>query len=83
MTMVQDCCRLAYRTSERLRMSERHRSAGRIGGLQTYLRFGSGHMREIAHRGGRPTRQEAAEKAWEIQKTRQKRAERHGHHKRR
>lgn len=60
-------------------MSEKHRDAGRIGGLQTWLRFGSEHMQQIACRGGRPTRQEAAERAWTTQKACEKRAGRHGH----
>jgi hypothetical protein len=63
-------------------MSEKHRNAGQIGGLETWLRFGSGHMREIAHHGGRPTRKEAAQKAWAIQSGCEKRAGRHGHQRR-
>jgi len=49
---------------KRVSTSEKHRNAGRLGGLQTWLRFGSDHLQEIARHGGRPTRQEAAEKAW-------------------
>lgn len=60
-------------------MSEKHHNAGRIGGLQTWLRYGSDHMQRIACGGGRPTRQEAAERAWDTQKACQKRAGRRGH----
>lgn len=60
-------------------MSQKHRDAGRIGGLQTWFRFGSEHMQKIARRGGHPTRQEAAERAWAIQKACEKHAGRHAH----
>lgn len=59
--------------------SEKHRDAGRIGGLQTWLRFGSSYMQQVARRGGRPTRQAAAERAWTVQKVCEARAGRHGH----
>jgi len=34
------------------------REAGRLGGLQTYLRHGVAHMRRIGRCGGRPTWEE-------------------------
>lgn len=46
--------------------------AGRLGGLQTYLRYGSAHMSTIGRKGGRPTRQEAAYKAWNAYDARRK-----------
>lgn len=33
-------------------LSDKRRMAGRLGGLQTYLRYGEEHMREIGRRGG-------------------------------
>ena len=66
----------------RVARSEKHRDAGRIGGIQTWLRFGSKHMQEIARRGGRPTREEAAERAWDTQKACNERAGRYGHQRR-
>ena len=64
---------------KRVSKSEKHRDAGRIGGLQTWLRFGSEHMQQIARRGGHPTRQEAAERAWDRQRACEKRTGRHGY----
>jgi len=59
--------------------SEKHRDAGRIGGLQTWLQFGNSYMQQVARRGGRPTRQEAAEKAWRTDILYREHAGRHGH----
>ena len=63
--------------------SECNRANGRIGGIQTSLRHGREHMQQIARRGGRPTRQMGAEKAWRLYNTRPKHAGRHGHLRRR
>ena len=63
--------------------SECNRANGRIGGIQTSRRYGREHMQQIARRGGRPTRQRAAEIAWAMHKACEKRAGRHGHLRRR
>lgn len=57
-------------------MFEKHRLAG---GLQTCLRYGRGWMRHIGRTGGRPTREEAACRAWEAYRVNKRHAGRHGH----
>lgn len=61
---------------------DRHHVAGRLGGLQTYMRYGTVHMIQIGHKGGRPTRQEAAHRAWERIKVAKKHAGRTRHQRR-
>lgn len=60
-------------------VSYRHRLAGRIGGIRTYMRYGSVYMSQIGHKGGRPTREEAACKAWKTYQADRKRAGWRGH----
>ncbi len=60
-------------------MGEAHRLAGRMGGLQTSFRYGHGWMCEIGRKGGRPTREEAARKAWNHYNASLKHAGRRGH----
>jgi len=54
-------------------MADRHKEAGRLGGLIGGKRvvelYGLTHMSEIGKLGGRPTWQEANEKAWAKFKT--------------
>jgi len=44
--------------------NDRNRVSGRIGGIQTFMRYGRSHMQSISLRGGRPSRRKAADKAW-------------------
>lgn len=55
------------------------REAGRLGGLQTFLRYGSAHMSAIGRKGGRPSREEVALKAWKAYHADRKRAGRRGY----
>jgi len=51
-------------------MSERHRAAGRLGGLAVVERYGREWMQTIGRRGGRPTWQAALARAWQREEAR-------------
>ena len=55
-------------------MSEHHRLAGKTGGLVTVMRYGRDHMVAIGKLGGRPTWQQALDKACCQQEEARKRA---------
>lgn len=46
-------------------VSERHRAAGRLGGLAVVRRYGREWMQTIGRRGGRPTWQATLARAWQ------------------
>jgi hypothetical protein len=47
------------------------RDSGRLGGLQTYLRYGVVHMRKIGRLGGRPTWEETLARSRAKRRARQ------------
>lgn len=51
-------------------MSERHRAAGRLGGLAVVERYGREWMSAIGRRGGRPTWQVTLTKAYHRERAR-------------